>query len=316
MSPPVGQPSYDWLVNVARGTSMLFFMSDSQGRQGGSSDIRSVGASDDSGCLDSSSPSTTANAPGPNLTQTSATALPSFSNPGSAPPSSPISAASIAGAIIGSVLFLAVVITLGLFILKRRSGNSAKESSSRVDLTDGGAGSYLYPEGVSPYGYPSLHPPKNQFDTGSYTSNLSPSDYGGNKYPASEASFVVSAPHVPAPALYPPQPHQLYSPPTPHISVNEMASPLPEESELPYANPSPTSPQQSSAVSSWQTPTTQQNPASKGTPAEPRSRYILHTDAEDEAPDEGVIELPPQYSERQGPGRFNSVPTYDTKHPL
>lgn len=327
MSPPPGESSYTWSVNAARGTSMIFFMTDSHGRQGGSSDLRSVGASDDNTCLDSSSLSTTTNAPSP--TQTNTVAGPSSSGASPSPTSTPISAEGIAGAIIGSVLFLGIVITLGLFMLKRMYGTKPKtQPLSRVDLTDGESGRQIYPNGAPSYGYPSLHPPKSRFDSSSYASNMSASDYGGgkypasdyggSKYPASEVSFADTMPQFSPPVLYPPQPLRSYTPQSQqHVSVTAPVSPSSQgDTELPYANPGPPSPQQSSAPDSWHVPTTKQKPALK---AQLASRYILHTDADDVAPNEdGMIELPPQYSERQGPGGYNSSagPTYDSKHPL
>lgn len=303
VSPPLGQPSYDWTVTAARGTSMVFFMADSQGRQGGSSDLRSVGASDDSSCLSYSSPSTTTDAPGPTQTNSS----PSSSSSTSSPPT-PISAASIAGAIIGSVLFLAVVITLALFVMKRMQSNVRKKQlPSRVDLTDGDAGNRLY---ISPYGY-SLQPSNHQID------------FGGSKNPVSEAPFTESTTHFPLPPPFLPQPYHPYSPQSQHPCFDVPASPSVQNGNLEvYANPAPTFSQHSSGWDSSQTSTAQQKPDLVGIPSQPPSRLILHTDAEDTEDaspyDGGFIELPPQYSERRAPGGLNSSveATVDTKHPL
>ncbi|KAF5357684.1 hypothetical protein D9758_007409 [Tetrapyrgos nigripes] len=60
LHPPTGSTSFDWTANVWNGTRVMFLMFDSQGRQGGSSDIRTVSATDNSSCIDASSPSTTA----------------------------------------------------------------------------------------------------------------------------------------------------------------------------------------------------------------------------------------------------------------
>lgn len=58
MDPPIG-PSYNWITDVAAGTTMVFVMVDSRGRQGGSSDILTVASSDDSTCLNAQSPTST-----------------------------------------------------------------------------------------------------------------------------------------------------------------------------------------------------------------------------------------------------------------
>ncbi|KAG7099141.1 hypothetical protein E1B28_001012 [Marasmius oreades] len=112
--PPTNSDSYDWVTNVYNGTSMIFLMVDSKGRQGGSSDIRTVSASDDVSCINSNSPSSTMiGSPTSTGTGTSPTSTPSDSKS-----STPI--AAIAGTVIGGLIFLAVAITLGLFFLKRR----------------------------------------------------------------------------------------------------------------------------------------------------------------------------------------------------
>ena len=42
LNPPVGPPNFDWTVNVAAKTSLIVFMVDSRGRQGGASDLLQV----------------------------------------------------------------------------------------------------------------------------------------------------------------------------------------------------------------------------------------------------------------------------------
>jgi hypothetical protein len=57
---------------------------------------------------------------------------------------------------------------------------------------------------------------------------------------------------------------------------------------------------------------TQRKAAMAGVTGYAPSRFIVHTDAEDELPEpngEGVVELPPQYSERRGPSTV--VPEQD-----
>ncbi len=40
INPPSGPTEYDWTADVYNGTSIIFAMADSQGRQGGSSDVK------------------------------------------------------------------------------------------------------------------------------------------------------------------------------------------------------------------------------------------------------------------------------------
>jgi len=42
LNPPLGPPSFEWVVNVAARTSLVMFMVDSRGRQGGASDLLRV----------------------------------------------------------------------------------------------------------------------------------------------------------------------------------------------------------------------------------------------------------------------------------
>ncbi|KAF9270154.1 hypothetical protein L218DRAFT_982784 [Marasmius fiardii PR-910] len=114
LQPPMNSVAYDWTANVYNGTSIVFLMVDSQGRQGGSSDIRTVQVSDDISCINSNSPSSTMVA-----SPTSTSESPTSTSPGSQSSSTPI--AAIAGTVIGGLVFLAVVITMGLFCLKRRN---------------------------------------------------------------------------------------------------------------------------------------------------------------------------------------------------
>jgi hypothetical protein len=60
---PVTNSSYTWVADVKEGTSLIFFMTDSQGRQSGTSALLKVGDSTDASCLNTYSPSSTASAP-------------------------------------------------------------------------------------------------------------------------------------------------------------------------------------------------------------------------------------------------------------
>ncbi|KAK1229656.1 hypothetical protein PQX77_007218 [Marasmius sp. AFHP31] len=117
LNPPANSNSFDWVTNVFNGTSIVFALVDSQGRQGGSSDLKVVGASDDISCINSNSPSSTMSTPSsPTSSGTDAGSSPSNG--------SSTSIGAIAGTVIGGLVFLAVAITLGLFFLRRNRSRS------------------------------------------------------------------------------------------------------------------------------------------------------------------------------------------------
>lgn len=251
LNPPVGPTSYEWTANVWNQTSIIFVMEDSQGRAGGSSDLRAVSTSDDSSCIDGSSPSSTITA-GPTSTSSS----PSSESSTTADSSTPIGA--IAGTVLGALVFLAASVTLGLFCLrKRRDAAHEKRYSHRVHSDVDLAG--------DPHRYP--YPPNRSNDNGTSLSRMSSGDPFGS-YGA-----------VPAPgyAGYP------------ESSVSGSAV-------VPFTA-------QSTAQGSM-TAAERKAAMAGGSTYASSSRYIMHTDIEDAVPppnDEGVIELPPQYSERRGP---------------
>ncbi|KAG6842270.1 hypothetical protein C0991_000240 [Blastosporella zonata] len=349
--PPTGPTSYTWNANVAAGTSILFTMVDAQGRSGGTSDIKTVGITDDATCLNTISPSSTA----ASVTSTSATststnsqstsATSSVSPTATAQPDQNTSIAAIAGTVIGALVFLAVIITLGLFLLRRRRDNSSNNRrNTELDLTYDPThthGNYPYSAGggvasasASPL---ALNPggneqdfnpfsdnahPQQSYNHGSHTtpSYQSPSLYPASQYQHSEyqshfqdhAQYQTS--HYPSEYSIPPshsQQHSLGSEPDPF-------NPYPLTSNAPHAiQPFDTSDAASTTMSS-----AQRKAAMAGTSAYTPSRFIMHTDVEDELPppnQDGIVELPPQYSERRGAPPTAAVatgPSYHNDSPL
>jgi hypothetical protein len=98
MDPPNG-PSYNWTTDIAAGTTMVFIMIDSRGRQGGSSDILTVASSDDSTCLNAHSPTSTAS---PSASGTSAPVVTETA-------SSQASVGAIAGTALGALIALVCI---------------------------------------------------------------------------------------------------------------------------------------------------------------------------------------------------------------
>ncbi|KAF8971399.1 hypothetical protein BDZ97DRAFT_1753221 [Flammula alnicola] len=330
--PPVGSDNFLWDAAVARGTSMIFMMTDAQGRPGGSSDVRIVNSSDDNTCLVSNSPSSTANPPSPATTASPSSTSSSATTTPSSPPSNGFSIAAIAGTVIGALLFLAVVITLGLFFLRRRhdaslAGNGgdpfrrqSQRVGSRMDLTyDPPPGTYgLQPPlnsgpAATPYPYsPGLIAPLASnpfFDSPSPSQHqLSPSQYDAStqyadsRYQLSEADQYEMPLQPQHPGPYQSLP-QIYPPPPNYPPLNRPMDPFNAASPpmLPGTEIEPFTMEASTSRDSMST--AQRKVAMAGATTYKPSRFMVHTDVEDVLPppnEDGVIELPPQYSERHG----------------
>ena len=274
-------------------------MTDAQGGQGGSSDIRVVGVSDDSSCLDKSSPSSTLAPPSP-------TSIPSNSSPASgpsAPPTAPhgISIAAIAGTVIASLFFLAVIVTLGLFFLRKKLPQSSsnvrrlpRTLESEIDLSIDSR----QPPVVTPYNVP------QSYDR-PYSSNPVPS-FNGNPFQDPPSQPVT---HYQLPSQYfrpdtLQSPSQLYPPVSGYSLQNPVTDSL--APSLPRTEFDP--------IPLQSTPSTQRK---AGVKAYQPSRFIVHRDADDDLPrpnDDGVVEVPPQYSERRILGVANPTPDSDAGH--
>jgi len=272
LNPPVGPTSFDWTVNVFNGTQLLFMMIDSQGRQGGCSDVRLVGVSDDKSCINADAPTSTA-------VQTTSTSTPTSdpeSSSTSAPSSSSPSTGAIAGTVIGALVFLAVAISLTLFFLRRRQDRPeqrvqrhSRRMRSEVDLL--GPAPEPYPYSPYPGMTPAVNTPATQmFPASTYgTSQHSADPYDPDVDYSHHSSAVTGQPsalssdHTSAPAV------------TPFVSGDSRSSQ--------YSTPS------------------QRKAAMAGVANYKPSRYVVHTDIEDSLPEEEqdeVIELPPQYRPR------------------
>ncbi|KAK0464891.1 uncharacterized protein EV420DRAFT_1637064 [Desarmillaria tabescens] len=269
INPPNGPTDYDWIADVYNGTSVLFAMSDSQGRQGGCSDIKTVGTSTDQSCIDASSPSSTA-APSSTSSASSTTTSTAASETSSSS-GTPIGA--IAGTVLGGLVFLAAVITLTLFF------HSAETFQSDIDLVDG-------------------------YDTRSHANTPS-----GSAFPffVRGTDYASSTPGSEAADHY--SRGMPDSPPNPFASPRDYEQgPIPIDPFTAHHHSQPSSSQTMSSA--------QRKAAMAGTTSFTPSRFILHTDADDvplPPPNEdGVVELPPQYSERKAPQSIPSGPSLST----
>jgi len=283
-------------------------VTDAQGRQGGASDILLVGATDDATCLNNNAMSTTLRAP--ISTSRPISSPTSSSSPASEPSTSQIEStgvpiSAIAGTVIGSLLFLAVIVTLGLFFLKNvkkkveekksaEFGHQRRMPSNGDFFHNGNSGSYPPPLGSAGY-YP--HSPNsaaaldNPFaDSNTHLQQYSP------PYPPDP--FQSGRPAYPPTPMVPP----------PHDPFNAEGT----SSAVGVANSV-----HSRRPSQAQTTTSQSKAAMAGVSNYAPPRFVVHTDIEDELPppnDDGVVELPPQYVERPGPSRQFSVRNPSPSH--
>jgi len=109
--------SYTWIANVEAGTGLLFFMTDSDGRQGGASDLLIVGNSTDASCLTGNSPSPSASSPS------------QAPNQSTSPVSNTTTVDIIVGAAIGGVILLA---SLTMLCICYKRGRQTTNASSQV----------------------------------------------------------------------------------------------------------------------------------------------------------------------------------------
>ncbi|KAG7450590.1 uncharacterized protein BT62DRAFT_524146 [Guyanagaster necrorhizus] len=282
INPPEGPTEYDWTADVYNGTSIIFAMADSEGRQGGSSDVKTVGISTDQSCIDDSSPSSTATPSSTSLPSTSSTTSATTSTTTS---SSGTSIGAIAGTVLGGLVFLAAVITLALFFLRRKrdrdnrwdNGTDLERHSRRlqsdIDLADG-------------------------YDARGHANTPS-----GSAFPF----FVRGTDYAPTTPDSEAADH--YNRGMPDSQPNPFASPQDHDHSPTSIDPF-TAHHHSQPSGSQTMSSAQRKAATAGAASYTPSRFILHTDADDvplPPPNEdGVVELPPQYSERTAP---QSIPS-------
>ncbi|KAG8968217.1 hypothetical protein FRC03_008352 [Tulasnella sp. 419] len=271
LSPPVGPSSYTWTTNIKGGTRLIIVMTDSQGRQGGSSDLLITGASDDSSCINSNSPGSTANS-GPTVTIPSSTTISSSSSSASSLPSSGGSnGGAIAGGIIGGIAVLLALAALAWFLLRRKrraqdsphiSTNFGKRHNMRdpqLDMNDHDHDHERGADGLEPVPY--MLPSTAATDGVSRGPPTAYSDSTGTDYPPGRESMVASTDYNP------------------------------------QGQPVAASTQRSSKYSEAYSST-------RGQPPNVPTRFVLHTDGgavpQEQDEEDEVVELPPQYTSLTG----------------
>ncbi|OJT04749.1 hypothetical protein TRAPUB_4543, partial [Trametes pubescens] len=306
LNPPKGPTSYDWTADVASGTSLVFIMTDSQGRQGGSSQIYLVNLSDDASCLDKNSPTSVTNAPSGTSTPTKSASSTASSTASASPDSSSsgkTSAGTVVAAIVGCLVAAFIVGTLLWFYIRRQRGASVVKGGffgrfhkREVDLMHDP--SLPPPASVSPYPLynrqgGSQHDvttttPNSTFDLLSAQAQPSGNPFGeGSVYTPSAATLA----------------HRT------SVATSQFPPPSPSHRRSMHSGSAAGRPDEGSS-GSWdhQTITSgmRRKAAAAGmSPYAPSTRFILHTDLEDDLPppiEDEVIELPPQYTERRALG--------------
>lgn len=186
------------------------------------------------------------------------------------------SIAVIAGTVIGSMLFLAVLVTMGLFFLKRF--HDKKMRSSR------------------------MHPPVDLAHD--------PSEQNRNhpyQQTTLSAGLNLSSPFLPGQTQNP------FDQSTTSLHLGVAYSSTPSDYHPSQSHP-PSSGQVSSSYSNYPhvQATYPPSEATSSTPSKAQltgqsnhkpTRFIMHTDVEDIYPppnEDGIVELPPQYTERRG----------------
>ncbi|PPQ87035.1 hypothetical protein CVT25_000012 [Psilocybe cyanescens] len=268
--PPTGD-SFSWNpVNLTAGTSIAFYMTDSQGRNGGIADIEVVRLSDDQSCM---------------ATSSSTNSSPNSSPTGTIQPDSTIvpkpKSGLIAGVVAGVVVLILVFVFVAVFCVRRRrkQGTSGRRRSARrpIDPIYDQAGSPA-PEGASYLMFPTQYTitPLTATEPESMTARsrkrqLMQSDG------ADDQSFPSGSSRNQMMAQYPPSAYTSSEPPS-HFGTSGHSS--------------LTNGGDPSGISTF----TNSDPRSQ---YKPPPRLIVHTDITETAHE--PLELPPQYSEGRAP---------------
>ncbi|KAG1834136.1 hypothetical protein EV424DRAFT_1362911 [Suillus variegatus] len=305
---PGGQPTifysnedtFTSVIDVTGGTSLLYFVTDSKGRQGGVSGFQQVLESSNFTCLSANSPSSTA---GISATATS-TASPSSSS-SNASSSSSSKAALIAGAV-GSAVVLTALVILGMCLWRKRRAFRIQPSTKTYFQLQNTDEVSLYSDALpspssSPYPVSYL---SSFIQPGSQPiPNTDSAVYGGiqmSDMTPVEHMAVGARPAPPLPRKR--DPVHFSSPVEPgsqsisttsgNVTVRDPPTPFHVETQF--------SPDTDSLAMHGASGSQSMASASAQTAYRPPTQIIVHTDADDVMPDRnGLVELPPQYSDHR-----------------
>ncbi|RXW15773.1 hypothetical protein EST38_g10085 [Candolleomyces aberdarensis] len=134
---PQGAQSFSWKANFPTGSRLVFFMTDAQGRNGGTSQVQTVGASSDTSCL-ATRPSATSNPPysttrGGNQSPSNTADNDNSKNDGENKPSGS-KIGIIIGAVAGGFVFLGALAFFIVFCFKRKKNQGAGSAEPKLDL--------------------------------------------------------------------------------------------------------------------------------------------------------------------------------------
>lgn len=305
-----GSLSHQWTANVASGTQILFAMFDSQGRIGGATDILTVASSDERSCLNDNSPSSTASSPPTATSPTESSPPPTESSDEEKPAGgNGLSMAAIAGTVVGSLLFLAMVITLAIFFLRRRKDNEGGGSFVPGSTFDRRRSRRQYHSSLDLNGDDGNDP---------FTAGSQATFFPQNNQPRTPGDYSLPDGHQPSPFVLSPLP-----PPSAsghHYQDRSGGSQYQDYnggSQYQDRNQVPDSPvtdmQSTSSMSAGQ-----RKRAMAGSISYKPTRFIVHTDLDDSETrpnEDGVIELPPQYTERRTPPAVSQPSTSQQPDP-
>ncbi|KAG1860640.1 hypothetical protein DFJ58DRAFT_778309 [Suillus subalutaceus] len=161
---PGGQPvvfnsnsdTFTSVVDVHQGTNLVYFVTDSEGRQGGVSGFEQVLGSSNSSCLSANSPSSTAGISATSTASpTSSSSSPSSSSSGSPSQSN---VAVIAGAVGGGGAVLIALVIFGMCLWRKRRASRSLDvqspTTSHLQRTDPKYEASPYSDIPSPFTFP------------------------------------------------------------------------------------------------------------------------------------------------------------------
>ncbi|KAI0695152.1 hypothetical protein BC835DRAFT_981480 [Cytidiella melzeri] len=304
LDPPTGPSWYDWPSDAAAGTGIMFVMSDSLGRKGGCSDVRTVAVSGDTSCLSGNSPMSASSAPQATQSSSSTSSTSPSSSSSASPDADNASKKSDTGVIIGGVLAslfgISTLVALGLFFWRRRNrrqkdnyynggfGGRSNRRKGRLDSLD-------------------LDPAVGMSDPVSPLPDVQPFPYTASHmsdhFGSPSSHNLLTSTHSGSQSQHPSNSQTQYS---------AFNNPFDEQSEHSSHSRNPSVPGLTASGSSIQDgrymgtmSSSGRSKASMAGAVNTRpTRFVLHTDIEEAAPadeNEEVVELPPQYSELRAP---------------
>ncbi|KAF8710465.1 hypothetical protein RHS03_02207, partial [Rhizoctonia solani] len=274
LNAPLGD-SFTWTTNVASGTNVVFIVVDAQGRQGGSTDLYTVGSSDDNTCITSDSPGSTAQA-GTSISTPTVSPLPSST---STPTGQNNSAAIIGSSIAGGAVFLVAIASLvWFFLLKNQKRRPDEEDDSMRGI--------------------------NASKRRGRSVDLLPDDHSVRSAAGAAVRYPLPSPQTGDPldsergrSVYDPDPYVLPPPPPDAYGYFPRASSIHEE-ELSQPRHTRVMSNGTSMTGMSKAQMAAAASASGSTRLQGPQRFILHTDA-GEVDDDEVVELPPMYTQVQ-----------------